>query len=150
MSQRVGEPTGFDFFERVFPKHLHLLNPIFSLSEKQIEKIIRKFKKDVPNYQHIREEKLITYFTNKAEFDKPEIPLSAIGWNPTEEDKFGEFGDVPENHSPNRSANASRKRSPNRSRRSPKRSRRSPNIGPLNTKNEENFEPLFDFKNDRK
>ena len=93
MSQR---PTGFDLFADLFHgENLSKLTYLFSMDEESLNRIFKKFKKDVHRYPNMSEEDLVLYFTDRARFNqiksrylignKSVNPVNTYNWNLSKE-----------------------------------------------------------------
>ncbi len=117
-------PKAFDFFLDLFDEeHLSKLNRLGGLSEDHLEKIIKRFKKDVPRYSSMKQEDLILYFTDKERFDRlmsfekrVKSPRGNYRWNSRSEGTFG--NNLHRNRSRTRKSKPNSGRSRNNSRNS--------------------------------
>lgn len=121
----MSRPTGFDLFADLFHgENLSKLTYLFSMDEESLNRIFKKFKKDVHRYPNMSEEDLVLYFTDRARFNqiksrylignKSVNPVNAHNWNPSNEGHYGEHHSQSPNRSRNRMgsrANGSNKRS---------------------------------------
>lgn len=100
--------AAFDYFLERFqkPENLSKLNHLASLPEKDIDRIVRKLKRDVPNHATIPEDELILYFTDRRRFFEAynNFNTPSFKWDPTMMNAF-------KKHSPGSKRNSMKRKS---------------------------------------